>query len=300
MNSDKKFALVGYGALLVTVLIWGAWIVFTRQGMQHALPPSVIAMLRALIPAVLLAPVIWRAGIFGRGNRLALLFCISGAGLPHIFLSAEGLRLASAADYAALVPGTMPIFVAIFSALLFKEKFGWMRTIGLACSLCGVLSIAQHGLFSGDANVNFGHMLFLLAAVNYSCFALGFRRSGLTPFEVTGLVSFWSLIIVLPFAVKPTVELVQAGHLHDLLFQAFMQGVLSNLVALVTFSEGVRRLGASKAAAFTALAPVVATLVAIPVLGEWPDAWAVAGVLLTSLGVVLASGVLALRAKARG
>lgn len=120
---------------------------------------------------------------------------------------------------------------------------------------------------------------------------------GLTPVEGAGFVSFWSLLMVLPFGLVPLVEHVRAGHLGDVLFQAILQGVLSNLVALVTYSEGVRRLGASKAAAFAALVPVGATLLAIPVLGEWPDGSAVMGVVLASFGVLLASGILAAQAR---
>jgi len=299
VSPEKKSALIGYVALAVTVLIWSAWIVYTRQGVQHALPPEVIALMRMFVPAIVLLPVVWRIGVFGKGSKAALFFCVLGAGLPHIFLASTGLKYAPSADFAALVPGTLPVFVAILSAFLFHEVFGAQRMLGLACTVLGVLSIAQHGIFSGDANVNFGHVLFLLTALNYSGYTLGFRQSGLTPVEVTALVAFWSCLVILPFSFMPALELARSGHLHELLFQAFMQGILSNLVALVTFSEGVRRLGASRSAAFVALVPVAATLLAIPVLGEWPDRWAVAGVVLTGIGVVLASGILALRERSR-
>ncbi len=57
MTPEKRSALIGYLALAVTVLIWSAWIVYTRQGMQHALPIPVIAFVRMLVPAVILVTV---------------------------------------------------------------------------------------------------------------------------------------------------------------------------------------------------------------------------------------------------
>jgi drug/metabolite transporter (DMT)-like permease len=297
VSPEKRSALIGYFALTVTVLIWSAWIVFTRQGVQHALPIPVIAFVRMLVPALLLAPLTWRVGIFGRGHPLALIFCILGAGLPHIFLSATGLRYAGAAEFGAVVLGTFPIFVALLSLLLFKEKFGWFRMAGLVCTVAGVLAIAQNDLFSGGANANFGHFVFLLVALNYAGYTIGFRHSGLTPFEATGLVAFWSLLFILPFGLMPAIELARSGYAGEIAFQAMLQGVFSNLIGLATFSEGVRRLGSSRSAAFTALVPVVATLMAIPVLGEWPDGWAITGVIFASIGVVLASGILALSEK---
>lgn len=297
MSPEKRSALIGYLALAITVLIWSAWIVYTRQGITRTMPLSVLVLVRMAVPAVVLAPVVWRMGILGRGRPLIPMVLILCAGIPHILLSAKGLSHAPSSDYAALVPGTMPVFVALLAAILFGEKLGWLRTIGLVCSFLGVIAITWRSLSTADADANFGHLLFLLAGFNYAVFTVAFRKSGLTPLESTAFVSFWSCLMVLPFGALPTIEYARAGYGSDILFQAMLQGVLSNLVALVTFSEGVRRLGASKAAAFAALVPVGATLLAIPVLGEWPDASAVAGVFLASFGVVLASGVLALSGK---
>ncbi len=50
------------------------------------------------------------------------------------------------------------------------------------------------------------------------------------------------------------------------------------------------RLGASRAAAFSSLAPALAAILAIPVLGEFPPAIVVAGVAITVVGVALSSG----------
>src|SRR5579871_4925582 len=291
-DSARSARLVGFAALLTTVAIWGAWIVLTRRAVTHSLPPSAIALLRMIAPTILLAPAIWRAGIFARGKIIPLIFCIIGAGTPFVLLTATGMQHATSADFAALVPGTMPLFVALISALFFKERLGWLRTLGFACCSAGVFAIAGRSLAAADASTSFGHLLLLLASLNYAGYALGFRASGLTPIEATGIVAFWSLLMILPFGTMPVIEALQAGHVHEIVFQAVLQGVLSGIIALVAFNTGIERLGASKGAAFVALVPVVATLLAIPILGEWPDLAAIVGVATTSLGVLLASGIL--------
>jgi drug/metabolite transporter (DMT)-like permease len=102
-------------------------------------------------------------------------------------------------------------------------------------------------------------------------------------------------LMIVPFGTMPVIEALQAGRVHEIVFQAVLQGVLSGIVALIAFTTGIERLGASKGAAFVALVPVVATLLAIPILGEWPDLASVVGVVATSLGVLLASGILSRR-----
>lgn len=293
MDPGRKSRLIGYAALAVTILIWSAWIVYTRQGMTQAMPISVLILVRMIVPAVLLLPVILRTGIFGGGRPSIPVVLTLSAGIPHILLSAIGLSHAPSADYAALVPGTMPVFVAVLAAVFLSERLGWLRTIGLVFSFLGVMAITWQSFGAANTGANFGHLIFLTAGLNYAIFTLAFRKSGFTPVQGAAFVSFWSCLMILPFGLMPAVEYARAGHTGDILFQAILQGFLSNLVALVTYSEGVRRLGASKAAAFAALVPVMATLFAIPVLGEWPDGWGVTGVVLASLGVLLASGVLA-------
>ena len=291
-DAASRVRLVGYAALLLTVAIWGTWIVLTRDAVTHSLPPSVIALLRMIAPTILLAPAIWRAGIFARGRIVPLIFCIIGAGTPFVMLTAIGMQHATSADFAALVPGTMPLLVALIATIVLKEKMGWLRALGFVCCSVGIFAIAGRSLLQADTNASFGHALLLFAALNYAIYTFAFRASGLTAIEATGLIAFWSLLMIVPFGLPPTIELVRAGHLHEIIFHAILQGVLSGIVALVAFNTGIERLGASKGTAFVALVPVVTTLLAIPMLGEWPDAASIVGVVMTSLGVLLASGVL--------
>jgi drug/metabolite transporter (DMT)-like permease len=78
--------------------------------------------------------------------------------------------------------------------------------------------------------------------------------------------------------------------LTDLAGQALYQGVVTAVVSLALFGRSITLLGASKAAAFVALVPVIAALTAIPALGELPTSidWLAIGMI--AAGVYLASG----------
>jgi len=73
--------------------------------------------------------------------------------------------------------------------------------------------------------------------------------------------------------------------------------VLTAVVSLVLYSFGVARLGASTAGAFIALGPVVAALLAIVVLGEWPRTSDWIGIAIITAGVALASGAFPISAR---
>lgn len=288
-----RSAALGYVAVLGAITIWGAWIVLTRHAVIGVLTPASVALLRVAVPTILLAPVLWRLGFWPKGKLVPFAFCMLGAGTPFLILIGNGMRFAPAADVGPLVPGTMPLIVALLSFFVFKEKLGWGRALGFALCAAGIVVIGGRSLLASQGDTSFGHMLLLSAAFCWACYTVAFRHVGVTAIEMAALVSFWSTLMVLPFGIAPLVAAVQAGAGNQVLLQAAMQGLGSGLIALVLYNIGIARLGASRAAAFVALVPALATLIAIPVLGEWPDLASVIGVVTTGLGVLLASGVLA-------
>ena len=73
-----------------------------------------------------------------------------------------------------------------------------------------------------------------------------------------------------------------------LIEQVVVQGLLSGVLALFSYSIAVRTLGAAKAAIFPALAPAAAILIGIPLVGEVPTALQWLGLAIVSTGLVIA------------
>jgi drug/metabolite transporter (DMT)-like permease len=282
----------GYLAVISAVTIWGAWVALTRYAVIGSLTPASVTLLRVGIPALILAPVLFRVGVWPKGRTVPFLFCMLGAGAPFLLIIGNGMRYAPTADVGPLVPGTMPLIVALLSVVIFKEKLGWARAIGFALCLAGVLTIAGRSIMTASGDTSFGHMLLVTAAFCWACYTVAFRHVGVTAIEMAALVSFWSALAMLPFGIPPLLDAFNKGAYNDLIVQAVIQGLGSGLVALVLYNIGIARLGASRAAAFVALVPALATVIAIPLLKEIPDAASIFGVVATGLGVLLASGVL--------
>lgn len=283
---------IGYLAVISAVTIWGAWVALTRYAVIGSLTPAAVTFLRVGIPAILLAPVLFRIGVWPKGRTVPFLFCMLGAGAPFLLIIGNGMRYAPTGDVGPLVPGTMPLIVALLSVVIFKEKLGWARAIGFALCLAGVLTIAGRSILTSSGSTSFGHLLLITAAFCWACYTVAFRFVGVTAIEMAALIGFWSALFMLPFGIPPLIDAFNKGAHNDLIVQAIVQGLGSGLVALVLFNIGLARLGASRAAAFVALVPALATVIAIPLLKEIPDAASLFGVVTTGAGVLLASGVL--------
>jgi drug/metabolite transporter (DMT)-like permease len=282
---------LGYVAIISAVTIWGAWVALTRYAVIGSLTPASVTLLRVGIPALLLAPVLFRVGLWPKGKTVPFLFCILGAGAPFLLIIGNGMRYAPTADVGPMVPGTMPLIVALLSVIIFKEKLGWMRAIGFALCAAGVLTIAGRSVLTSSGDTSFGHMLLITAAFCWACYTVAFRHVGVSAIEMAALVSFWSTLAILPFGVAPLIDAFNKGAHNDIIVQAIIQGLGSGLIALVLYNIGIARLGASRAAAFVALVPALATLIAIPLLKEIPDFASIVGVVATGAGVLLASGI---------
>ncbi len=251
-----------------------------------------LGLLRYSIPTLVMLPLLARSGAaFRRAGWTKCAIMVCGSGAPFFLLCSEAMTIAPAAHVGVMLPGVMPMFVALFAFLLFGECYSGARLLGYLLVLVGVAGLGGANLIDAGAGEWRGHALLLISAASWACFTLAFKRSGLSAWQAAALINAASVMMVLG------VDAFQGGvglwsvPWQTLAIQGFAQGILSGLLALAAYSYAVSVLGASKASAFVSLTPALATLLAAASLGEWPDAVAIAAVLVVGCGVALASGV---------
>jgi drug/metabolite transporter (DMT)-like permease len=123
----------------------------------------------------------------------------------------------------------------------------------------------------------------------WAIYTLLFRRSGLAPIESAALICFWSAVLFLPvYGLGGLSRLDHAGA-GEIALQAVYQGVLMSGVAIFTFNRAVSLLGSSAATAIIALIPAIASLLAIPILGEHPTPTEGVAIAVIVAGVLLAA-----------
>lgn len=289
-SQSRRAVLIGTAAALGAVFIWSGWIVATRHAAQ-TLDITVVALLRYGIPALVLTSLWLNLGLLPSGvSRRLLVALIVGAGAPFFLAAAFGMRFAPAAEVGPLLPGAMPLFTALLVGVLFRETAGWWRMSGFVLIGAGVIAVVGPEMASRAASEPFGHLLVLFSAFLWAVYTVALRRSGFTPFQATAFISVWSTIALLPFGTMPLINTLTDGRVGEVAVQALVQGVLSGIVATILFAIAILELGASRAAAFAALIPVLVALLAYPVLGEIPTLLTIMGIFATSAGVALASG----------
>ncbi|UBV45294.1 DMT family transporter (plasmid) [Deinococcus taeanensis] len=280
--------LLGWTALFVTVLIWAGFALTIRAIGASPLTSADVALIRFLVPGVLLLPVLrsrWAA--LKSAPRQAAALIVLGAGLPFFLLTAAGGTLTSAAHVSALVAGTTPLAVALVGFVLFRQKVAGHQWPGLAVIVAGVALLVA-GLHLHGGAVLSGTLILLTSSLLWGGYTLGLRRAQLDPLTTAALVTYPALVCLVPLMASGALPShLQQVSLGAVLPFVLVQGLGVGVVAALTYPYAIQSLGALRCAAFGALAPVLATVLAVPLLGEFPSARSAVGVLVVTAGVVL-------------
>lgn len=293
---DRRSALKGLAWGLFAISIWVSWMLATRWGVRSTLSIWDLSALRFASAGLVLLPVALRCGLDPRrlgpgtaGWGLAGAM-VAGAGFVYQLFAASGFTFAPISHGSVMLPGTMPLFVAILSVLILGERIAPARRIGYFLIPAGVVCLAWAGFAHGAGGEWRGQALFMFSAFLWATYTIAMRRSGLSPLDAAAFVCVWSAILYLPFYAWFAGDGIARAGWGEIAFQTLIQGVLSSVVSLVAFNRALQLLGASRGASLASLVPVLATLLAIPLLGEWPAPLDWLGVAVISLGVYLAAG----------
>jgi len=286
----SRARLVGFVWAALAVTIFSGWLVATRFAVTRELRVWDIAALRFGIGAVLLAPAVLRRGsrLSAAAWREGLVFALFW-GVPFVLLVSFGLALTSAAQAAAFAPTLMPLFAGVFAWAFLRERQGRMRWLGYAAILTGLVCLVIAGIAADGPPNPVGLAALATAAAAWAVYTLLFRRSELQPIQAAALICIWSAVLFIPVYMCLGLSRLSLASPAEIAFQAIYQGLLMSVIAVVTYNRAVSLLGSSAATAIIALLPAVASLFAVPVLGETPSPMECAAIAIITLGVLLAS-----------
>lgn len=290
-TSASSRPLLGALSALSVVLIWASWLVSTRHSAGTALTTLDLSLLRYGLPALVLAPVWLRTGLWPKHvPKLPLILMILGSGAFFFQVVAFGMHHTPASAAGVLLPGAMPFFTALIGMLVLGERPGRARKVGMAAILLGGL-ILLAGSLSGHELSWISYVILPFGATCWAVYTHAFKHSGLNAFEGGALIAVWSTIInlaLLPFFGTGFFDVP----LREIGLQILTQGVLSGLVSTILYGWAVRILGGTQAAAYTAITPVAAALAGAWLLGEPVGVAVITAAFVTGAGVLLSTGIL--------
>jgi len=256
--------------LLAIVLLWAFNFTAVRYALSHGFEPLAYAPLRWVIAAVVFSAVTWRLEGSLRVSRRdfgALVFlAVLGLWVNQTAFS-YAIRLASAATVALLF-GTLPVFLALFSQLRGIERLHTREWAALGVAFVGVALIAVGGGGKVTAHVG-GVALAILTAATFAAYSVGsvplMRRY--SPYRI----SAWTALIgTVLLAASGSWQLArQDWNLGGLAWSALLYTSLAatGLGNLFWFKV-IGRVGPGRAALYLNLQPLLGAVFALIILSE--------------------------------
>jgi drug/metabolite transporter (DMT)-like permease len=283
-----------YLLLSLTALFWAGNIVLARYVAGHV-PPMTLSCVRWIGSLFLLLPFAWphlKRDWPALRARLPLMVLLSAMGFAfNNMLSYWALQYTQALN-ALLIQSSGPLFVALWSWLLFGVRLTRAQLAGVAISLAGVLTIILRGDFGSLAGIQFnkGDLMFaagLLAFGLYS--ALMPRRPKTHQLSLIAFTMGCGALLLVPFSLW---EYATGFTLKsDPLTIATLVYVVifPSTLAYLFFNRGIALIGPNRAAPFFHLVPVFGSAMAILLLGEQLRLFHLVGYALVLAGVAIAS-----------
>lgn len=294
MTGARPNFAIGLACGLVVPFIWGGWIVASRFGVLNALTPFDVAALRVGVAALIVLPLLLTRGFAGlplwKGAVLSF-----GVGAPFALASFGGMSLAPIIHAGVLTNGTMPIFAALVGYFWLLESPTRIQIGGIVLIVIGALLLGGDS-FSVHAPAGqwFGDLLLIGAGACFAIYMTALRRWNVTVLQAVIAVPTISTAIYVPiWALFLPSDLLRGELLppwEQIALQAGYQGVISSFIVVMLITRATKSIRATTMAVFLAGAPALAVLLGIALLGEVPTVTAVTGLVITTLGMVLAIG----------
>ena len=290
--SDGRIDTRDWVLLAVLSILWGGSFFFNGVVLRE-LPPFTLVLLRVLLAALILLPVLCAQRLpFPKGWigwRPFFLIALFNNVLPFSLIVTGQVYIPS--GLASILNATTPLFTVAVMAAAGEEELIVRRVLGVIVGLAGVVILRGGGV--GFANgQGLGVLLCLAAALSYGISALIARRAlshspplATATFQL--MASSLMMVVVAGIFERPW-QLPVPGAATWLAVLGLAG--LSTALAYIVFFQILRRSGATNVMLVTLLVPVTAILLGALVLGEQISPREIVGALVIGSALLLIDG----------
>jgi drug/metabolite transporter (DMT)-like permease len=281
-----------YIKLLLMAVFWGGTFIAGRK-LAMEVGPFSGAFLRFLVASLFLVAV-----TLGMERKLPLpkrrhllplfLMGMTGVFLYNVFFL-KGLKLIEAGR-ASIIIANNPIFIALMSALIFRDRLNLLKVIGILISVGGAVTVITRGEFLAGMSGGFGQgELFIFGCVaSWVAYSLLGKAvmSDLSPLVAVTYSSAVGAVCLFPPAVLE--GLWDAGRYSlEAWASVFYLGFFGTVLGFVWYYQGIKRIGPVRAGLFINFVPVSAVFLAFLILDEPLTVSLLIGAMLVASGVYL-------------
>lgn len=268
MTASRRVAVASFVGLGI---VWGVNFVFMQMAAPYlsAAQTTLVRVVAGAVPILALA-LATRSLSWGHLRHVHhfAVQAVLAAGFYYYAYIAGTYRLES--SIAGVLSGSIPIFASIGALLIFRtEAFSPRKVLSVLVGAAGVVLLAQPWTASG---IDLSGVAWMLAGSASLGLSFGYARRFITPLGIPAAASASYQMVLAAIAFGLIADLRGlteiARDTGALIGVVLGLGVLGTGIAFVLYYLAVDGLGALTASTATCIAPVVALVVGVGLLGE--------------------------------
>lgn len=291
LNISKK-SVVEF-SLFFVALIWALNFSVVKFSLAEIDPLSFNGLRFIFAAAIIWAVLLYRNQLFRipKKDWLPLLGMGILGNLIYQGLFIIGIDYTYAAN-AAVMLGTIPIWVALISHLFNLEQMNIYKTLGVIAAFAGIVFIISGGKdpFSLGSDTFLGDLIIIAAAVvwgGYTILSKSFL-SRYTPIQFSAIMATIGAILLFLIGLPSIIQLEWTNISAAAYGGVVYSGLLSIGVAYLIWNYGLQTVGAVHTATYQNLVPVLGLIFGVVLLNEQLTMLQYTGSLLVIIGIVLA------------
>lgn len=278
-----------YALTVALILLLASSPAVTRLSVTHTLTVYDLLVMRCGIGGLIFFPYFLMQlkrtppKLLGIGFLLA---CCQGWGMH--FATILGLQFAPAAHASALGPGFIPVWVAMWGWLFYRNRPSKVQATGLVLiSLGAIVLLMNSSGASFDGRTLLGDLFFLLASTLGAIYLVYIQKHQVPPLQGASLVAVYSGLVFVPwFLLAPVESRILQAPASELVLQIFYQGIGVGVLFVVMLNYVVVRMGSQRFSIIGACVPILALAFGRMIAGDGIAPWECVAIGLISVGVL--------------
>lgn len=283
-----------YILLVLCVLFWSGNFVFGRL-ISNDISPIELSFYRWFFVLLILLPFIlihYRNLLIVLKKEYVILFVLGGLGIAgfNTFLY-YGLQTTTATN-ALLINSSTPIFIIIFSVIIFKSSINKLQLFGVFLSTIGVIYLILKGELNHILDLYFtvGDLWIIAACIDWALYSVLLKYK---PKELNSL-EFFSITTLIGTFILYLVFIYQSYSLEfsflenkEVLYSLAYIVIFPSILSFYFWNKATIEIGANKAGQFAHLMPIFGAILAYIFLKEKVQGYHLIGTIFIALGIYL-------------
>lgn len=268
----KKNTAVEASLFLVAV-IWALNFSIIKNSLAEVDPLSFNGLRFIFAAALIWGVLLWRKQQFSipKKDWLPLLGMGLLGNLVYQGLFIIGIDYTLSAN-AAVMLGTIPVWVAVFSHVFHIERMNKYKVLGVLCAFGGIIFIIGGGAraFSITSDTFIGDVIIVLAAMVWGLYTISSKPflERYTPIQFSAVMSSIGCVVLFFIGLPSMLTVNWSAVSYPAYGGIIYSGLLAIGAAYVIWNYGLQTVGAVHTATYQNLVPVLGLLFGIVLLGE--------------------------------